>query len=155
MINALRELRRGGWTWERGVLRRGMRVRVSVEGAFKCGTKEGKGRLRTKKKRSTCNVRRGKHGGMFKELKQGTSKFRHDCHRSGLDAGVRQRSEVMPRFAGRGADWVEKQGFAAEKSWVWLSSEGYLLWTPKHERQVIFVLCIYNQCLCLLLLELH
>lgn len=60
-------------------------------------------------------------------------KIRRDCHRIGRDAGVRQRSEVMPRFRGRGADWVEKQGLAAEEEpWVWLSSEGDLLWTPKN-----------------------
>lgn len=31
-----------------------MRVRVSVEGAFKCGTKEGKGRAENKEKHVQC-----------------------------------------------------------------------------------------------------
>lgn len=139
-------------TWRLSLVKRrvemGMRVSVPMEGAFKCGKRRERAGLRAKE-RSHVMSGGGKCGGMFKGLKQDTSKTRRDCQRIRLDAGVGQRSEVMPRFGGKGAEWVEKQGLAVEeKPWVWLSSEGVLLWTPKRERQAIFVLCTYNQCLC-------
>lgn len=67
-----------------------MRVRVSVE---------GKGRAENIEEKHMQMSEGGKHGGMFKELQQDSSK-NQTCHKVPRDAGVRQRSEVMPRFGG-------------------------------------------------------
>lgn len=46
-----------------------------MEGAFKCGTREGKGRAENKEEEKHVHMSGGgKRGGMFKELQQDTSK---------------------------------------------------------------------------------